>query len=75
MGDKGVRRTDLHTVIAFCASLEKKLLLHRTGRTQPVETNPNRGLLIAKAICFFDKFLRGFDGGENRIFQKSSPAV
>ncbi len=75
MGDNGVRRTGLHAIMTFCASIEKQWLFHRTGRAQPVETDLSRGLLLAETICFFDELLRSFDGGENRVFQKIPPTV
>jgi hypothetical protein len=75
MGDDGMGRTGLYAVMAFRAPLEKKLFFRRTGRTQPLQPNLSRGLFLSEAICLLDKRLRGFDRGENGIFQKISPTV
>ena len=75
MGDNGLRRAGLHAIMTFCASFEKQVLFHCTGRAQPVQTNRSRSLLLVEAICLFDELLRGFDGGENRILQKIPTTV
>jgi len=75
MDNNGVRRTGLDAIMTFRASLEKQWLFHRTGRTQPVETDRSWGLLFMETLCFFDELLRGFDGGENRILQKIPPTI